>query len=52
MNGTQQQQKVVRVALVEKHVDLLSMPTDSDDCIVLDYDPKTLRLRYLIATPA
>lgn len=35
--------------LVERNVDLLEMPADSNGYIFLDYDAKTLRLRYLVA---
>jgi len=35
--------------LVVKIVDILTLPPDVDGCIYLDYDPRTLRLRYLEA---
>ena len=41
--------RLAGVKLVEKTVDILSMPPDADGCIYLDYDPRTLRLRYLEA---
>jgi hypothetical protein len=40
------------VKLVERSVDLLEIPADSNGFIYLDYDAKTLRLRYLVAEPA
>lgn len=39
------------VKLVEKNVDLLEIPPDSGGCIFLDYDARTLRLRYLVTAP-
>jgi len=40
---------VAGMKLVEKIVDLFAVPPDVDGCIYLDYDPRTLRLRYLEA---